>query len=40
MDKDKIRYLDYRKAEEIDRAFDAVAQIRQTSDWLFKNDPD
>ena len=40
MEKEKIRYLYYRKAEEIDRPFDAVAQIRPTIDWLLENDPD
>jgi len=40
MDKQKVRYVDYRVAEEVDRPFVLEEQIRPTIDWLLANKPD
>lgn len=37
MEKEKVRYVLYEKAEEVDRDLDLSQQIRPTRDWLIGN---
>ncbi|WP_305098250.1 imm11 family protein [Croceibacterium aestuarii] len=37
MEKEKVRYVLYDKAEEVDRDLDLIQQIRPTKDWLVGN---